>query len=256
MKRLSCRFFSLRRPADADTSRHRNGPDGFSGFTSRRSLRGTTWRFSGHDHREHAANRRRISGSRYRAGFTRYRRRSRPGYIVFSIFFIYGARPASRARSSACGAAASSSGSLTAFIPVSVASDGARPRLLIFPTRDPRSNCGSLSDLVGGSPGFAVVLRRDYEKDGSRYGARNTVVRGSCQPAIRFVPKRVSASLPYNLPAIPITCSLVPKPVLDGLLLEIKENTVLLRGARLLSRSSSASKELGFAGFGLPRWKW
>ena len=47
----------------------------------------------------------------------------------------------------------------------------------------------------------------------------------------------------------------LPKPVLDGLLLEIKDNTVLLRGARLLA-ILAASKELGLANIGLPRWKW
>ena len=47
----------------------------------------------------------------------------------------------------------------------------------------------------------------------------------------------------------------LPKSVLNGLLLEIKENTVLMRGARLLALLA-ASKELGLANIGLPRRKW
>lgn len=121
---------------------------------------------------------------------------------------------------------------------------------------DPRPDFESrqLEQLVGGSPGFPVVLRRDYEKmeagtgSGTQWYAevakRYQVCSetGLCEFALQL------ASNSDNLLRL-------PKPVLDGLLLEIKENTVLLRGARLLALLA-ASKELGFANIGLPRWKW
>jgi hypothetical protein len=111
-----------------------------------------------------------------------------------------------------------------------------------------------LERLVGGSPGFPVVLRRDYERmeAGTAAGtewfadvARRYQVcseKGLCEFTLQL------ASNSDNLVKL-------PKSVLDGLLLEIKENTVLMRGARLLALLA-ASKELGLANIGLPRWEW
>ena len=48
---------------------------------------------------------------------------------------------------------------------------------------------------------------------------------------------------------------LLPKPKLDGLLRQINEKTVLLRGARLLALLA-ATKNRGFVSGALPRWKW
>ena len=111
-----------------------------------------------------------------------------------------------------------------------------------------------LERLVGGSPGFAVVLRRDYERieagtvPGTQWYAevatRYQVCsdKGLCEFALQL------ASHPHRL-------LLVPKPILDGLLSEITEKTVLLRGARLLALLSG-TKNPDFGSAALPRWKW
>jgi hypothetical protein len=111
-----------------------------------------------------------------------------------------------------------------------------------------------LERLVGGSPGFAVVLRRDhgrmeagmgpgtqwYAEVATRYQVCSD--RGLCEFALQL------AGHPHHL-------LLVPRPVLDGLLSDIRDKTVLLRGARLLALLSAA-RNPGFAGAVLPRWKW
>jgi hypothetical protein len=111
-----------------------------------------------------------------------------------------------------------------------------------------------LERLVGGSPGFAIVLRRDYERMDagtvpgaqwfSELAARYQVSsdKGLCEFALQL------ASDPHRL-------LLVPKPVLDRLLSDIGQKTVLLRGARLLALLSAA-KNPSIAGAVLPRWKW
>lgn len=111
-----------------------------------------------------------------------------------------------------------------------------------------------LQRSVGGSPGFSAILRRDYERmeAGTNVGtqwfsevaARYQVCseRGLCEFALQL------ASHPDNL-------LLYPEPALNGLLLEIKKNTVLLRGARLLALLA-ANKNHGFSRSALPRWKW
>ena len=111
-----------------------------------------------------------------------------------------------------------------------------------------------LERLVGGSPGFAVVLRRDagrmeadtgpgtqwYAEVAARYQVSSD--KGLCEFALQL------ASDPPHLLR-------VPKPVLDGLLSDIRDKTVLLRGARFLALLSAAQYP-GFAGAVLPRWKW
>jgi hypothetical protein len=111
-----------------------------------------------------------------------------------------------------------------------------------------------LQRSVGGSPGFSAILRRDYERmeAGTNVGtqwfsevaARYQVCSegGLCEFALQL------ASHPDNL-------LLYPEPALNGLLLEIKKNTVLLRGARLLALLA-ANKNQGFSRNALPRWKW
>jgi hypothetical protein len=118
----------------------------------------------------------------------------------------------------------------------------------------PEVELRQLERLVGGSQGFPVVLRRDYERmeAGTAAGiewyadvARRYQVcseKSLCEFALQL------ASKSDNLLKL-------PKSVLNGLLLEIKENTVLMRGARLLALLA-ASKELGLANIGLPRRKW
>ncbi|MGC2162271.1 MAG: hypothetical protein WA634_10205 [Silvibacterium sp.] len=111
-----------------------------------------------------------------------------------------------------------------------------------------------LERLVGGSPGFVAILRRDQTKIEAGTGpgaewfadvaARYQVCseKGLCEFALQL------ASHPHNL-------ILVPGPVLNTLLSDIKDKTILLRGARLLALLS-ASADPGFAGGALPRWKW
>ena len=122
------------------------------------------------------------------------------------------------------------------------------------------SNLKSESELkqlerqVGGSPGFAVVLRRDcgrmeagtgpgtqwYAEVAARYQVSSD--KGLCEFALQL------ASHPHNL-------LLVPKPILEGLLSDMRDKTVLLRGARLVALLS-ATQNPSFAGAVLPRWKW
>ncbi len=111
-----------------------------------------------------------------------------------------------------------------------------------------------LERQVGGSPGFAVVLRRDYERmeagtgPGAKWFAevatryRVSSDAGLCEFALQL------ASHPHHL-------LLVPKPVLERLLAELRDKTVLMRGARFLALVSAA-KNPGFSGAVLPRWKW
>jgi hypothetical protein len=111
-----------------------------------------------------------------------------------------------------------------------------------------------LERLVGGSPGFPVVLRRDYEKmeDGTGAGTH-----WYADVATRYQVCSEAGLSEFALQLASNPCHLLrlPKPVLDGLLPEIKANSVLLRGARLLALLA-ASKEQRFASIGLPRWKW
>ena len=115
-------------------------------------------------------------------------------------------------------------------------------------------NCDSLSDWSVDHrdfPSYCAATTRRMEA-GTGAGAQwyaDVATRyqvcseaGLCEFALQL------ASNPYHLRRL-------PKPVLDGLLVEIKANTVLLRGARLLALLA-ASKEQGFASIGLPRWKW
>jgi uncharacterized protein YdcH (DUF465 family) len=95
-----------------------------------------------------------------------------------------------------------------------------------------------LEHAIGGTPGFGVLLRRDHARfeAGSAAGiqwfaeiaARYKVCtdRGLCEFALRL------GSEPHGLGSL-------PKPVLDPLLTEIKDKTILLRGARFLALLSA-----------------
>jgi len=116
------------------------------------------------------------------------------------------------------------------------------------------SELRQLERLVGGSSGFAVVLRRDYPKidadtnSGSQWyaevAARYQVCseKGLCEFALQL------AGHPHHL-------FLLPKPILAGLLADVRKKTVLLRGARLLA-VLSATNNPASACAALPRWKW
>lgn len=119
---------------------------------------------------------------------------------------------------------------------------------------DAEATLQQLQRSLSGSPGFPAVLRRDYERMEagtgpgtqwyaeicSRYGVCSE--KGLCEFALQL------ASRPHHLPIMPVS-------VFEGLLAEVKGNSVLLRGARLLALLA-ATKDRGFSDNGLPRWKW
>jgi hypothetical protein len=111
-----------------------------------------------------------------------------------------------------------------------------------------------LERSVGGSPGFPVILRRDYERmhagtePGTRWYAEiaeryeGCSEKSLCEFALRL------ASQPDRLLALPRT-------EFDGLLGQLGANTALLRGARLLALLAAANDQNAIANT-LPRWKW
>jgi hypothetical protein len=111
-----------------------------------------------------------------------------------------------------------------------------------------------LEKSVGGSPGFAVILSRDYEKMEAGTGP-GTDWYADTAARYQVCSEKGLSEFSLQLASNPCHLLRLPKPVLDGLLLEITKKTILLRGARLVALLS-ASKELGFANTGLPRWEW
>lgn len=109
-----------------------------------------------------------------------------------------------------------------------------------------------LQRLIGGSPGFAALLRRDFQRmdtnieagkewfadTANRYGV--SADRGLCEFALQF------ASQPHLLQRIPI---------LPVLLNDLAKQTILMRGARFVSLLSASEIPLT-EGVLLPRWKW
>lgn len=109
-----------------------------------------------------------------------------------------------------------------------------------------------LQRLIGGSPGFAAVLRRDFQRmetntesgkewfadTANRYGVSTD--RGLCEFALQF------ASQPHLLLRIPI---------LPVLLNDLAKQPILMRGARFVSLLSFGENPLT-EGVLLPRWKW
>lgn len=91
---------------------------------------------------------------------------------------------------------------------------------------------------IGGTPGFGVLLRRDHTRfdSGSAAGIqwfaevadryKVCTDKGLCEFALRL------GSEPHGLVSL-------PRPVLDQLLTEIKDKTILLRGARFLALLSA-----------------
>jgi hypothetical protein len=95
-----------------------------------------------------------------------------------------------------------------------------------------------LEHAIGGAPGFGVLLRRDHARfdSGSAAGIqwfaevadryKVCTDKGLCEFALRL------GSEPHGLVSL-------PRPVLDQLLTEIKDKTILLRGARFLALLSA-----------------
>lgn len=98
-----------------------------------------------------------------------------------------------------------------------------------------------LEHAIGGTPGFGVLLRRDHARldSGSVAGIhwfaevadRYNICtdKGLCEFALRL------GTEPHGLASL-------PKPVLDRLLTEIKDKTILLRGARFLALLSARTQ--------------
>ena len=111
-----------------------------------------------------------------------------------------------------------------------------------------------LQRLVYSVPGFAALLRRDFEKMEAdtevrikwfaEVCARYQVCLkpGLCEFALQL------ASRPHHLLHL-------PAPLLDGLFLDIKNNSTVLRGARFLALLA-VTKGPNSTGFALPGWKW
>lgn len=111
-----------------------------------------------------------------------------------------------------------------------------------------------LERSVGGAHAFSVILRRDHDRMEAGTGAgtqwyaklaaRYQVCSDAslCEFALRL------ASHPHQL-------LLLPEPKLEGLLRQIKEKPVLLRGARLLALLGATTNH-SLVSAALPRWQW
>jgi hypothetical protein len=123
-----------------------------------------------------------------------------------------------------------------------------------FSNPNPASSLLELQRLVGWVPGFATDLSREFGRmeSGTDIGtqwfvevaARYQVCsdQGLCEFALQL------ASRPHRL-------VLIPASVLNELLIEIKKNSALMRGARLLALLALYNTH-DFTRFALPGWKW
>ena len=110
-----------------------------------------------------------------------------------------------------------------------------------------------LEHAIGGTPGFGVLLRRDHAKvdAGSAAG-----VQWFAEVADRYkvCPDKGLCEFALRLGSEPHALGSFPKPILDRLLAEIKDKTILLRGARFLALLSATSQSPA-ASAALSRWK-
>lgn len=102
-----------------------------------------------------------------------------------------------------------------------------------------------LQHAIGGTPGFGVVLRRDHAKfdAGSVAGIQWFV---EVADRYKVCPDKGLAEFALRLGSEPQGLLSLPRPVLDRLLTEIKDKTVLLRGARFFALLSAVAS---------PEWK-
>jgi hypothetical protein len=112
----------------------------------------------------------------------------------------------------------------------------------------------TLERSVGGPHSFSVTLGHEYDHmesgtDAGKHWFTGVAARYQtcsdptlCEFALQF------ASHPHELPPL-------PEAILDGLLLEIKKNSVLLRGARLVALLAAKRHPGPFGGV-FPRWTW
>lgn len=102
-----------------------------------------------------------------------------------------------------------------------------------------------LEHAIGGTPGFGVLLRRDHAKFDSGSAAG---IQWFAEVADRY---KVSSDkglseFSLRLGSEPHALASLPKPVLDRLLTEIKDKTILLRGARFLALLSARTQPAGW----------
>jgi hypothetical protein len=110
-----------------------------------------------------------------------------------------------------------------------------------------------LEHTIGGTPGFGVILRRDH----GRVEAGSTAgIQWFADVAARYqvCSDRGLSEFALRLGSEPHRMASVPRPVLDRLLTEIQDKTILLRGARFLAVLSAVTNP-GIVGSALPRWK-
>jgi len=107
--------------------------------------------------------------------------------------------------------------------------------------------------MVGGLPGFSAILRRDYER---MHAGADLGTQWFAEVAGRYqvCSEKGLCEFALQLASHPVNLLLLPIPI-DGLLLEIKEKGVLLRGARFVALLSATNRP-GLADGTLPRWKW
>ncbi len=111
-----------------------------------------------------------------------------------------------------------------------------------------------LEQLVGGLQGFPFILRRDYEKMEAGTGPE-TQWYAEVAKRYQVCSDRCLCEFALRLASQPHQLLLMPALELERLLRQIKDKTVLLRGARLLALLA-ANKNLESAVSPLPRWKW
>lgn len=107
---------------------------------------------------------------------------------------------------------------------------------------------------VGDPYGFALVLRRDFDR---MEAGKDTGVRWFAQVAARYhvCPDEGFCEFALRLASVPYQLLRWPRPALEPLFREIKERSVLLRGARLVAllaiTSDPQSRDMP-----VPRWQW
>lgn len=113
----------------------------------------------------------------------------------------------------------------------------------------------TLQRMIGGTPGFAALLRKDYTQAGEAIQPRKqwfadaarrycvTTNADLCDFALQFASQPQRLGLPYV------------RPVLSDLLDDIKRHSILMRGARFVS-ILAAFDDAVTEGILLPRWEW
>ena len=112
-----------------------------------------------------------------------------------------------------------------------------------------------LMHSVGEPYGFALVLRREFDRMES---GKETGVRWFTQVATRYHTSPGEGFCEFVLRVASVPCQLLrwPRPAIEPLFREIKERSVLLRGARLVALLSATNANPRPGGLPVPRWQW